>query len=348
MNFSDHLTKQLSLHPSMQPQDIVKLCYQAAFGAEHLLPDPAKAKAYFETEFQKVSAADIPLYEEISPDICRVNLSAWKKEDLPAEWLFRMFLGTATIPQGGETTFLQYLEAAEQVLSAHSVSFSREEWETYLCNYKKEGLRAVHHSDLYRMAEQPAYRIVRKQFLRLLPVLQAAAKLQKNDPIIIAIDGRAASGKTTLTGLLQQILSADVIHMDDFFLPPALRTEERLSEPGGNIHYERFLEEVLPFLKKDVPFSYRIFDCSKMNYHGEQLISSPSFRIVEGAYSCHPLFGNYADLRVFSDISPEEQMQRIQNRNGAEMAELFRTRWIPMEEAYYAHFQIREKADIIL
>ena len=41
MNFSDHLKKQLSLHPSMQPQDIVKLCYQAAFGAEPLLPDPA-------------------------------------------------------------------------------------------------------------------------------------------------------------------------------------------------------------------------------------------------------------------------------------------------------------------
>ena len=348
MNFSDHLKKQLSLHPSMQPQDIVKLCYQAAFGAEHLLPDPAKAKAYFETEFQKVSAADIPLYEEISPDICRVNLSAWKKEDLPAEWLFRMFLGTATIPQGGETTFLQYLEAAEQVLSAHSVSFSREEWETYLCNYKKEGLRAVHHSDLYRMAEQPAYRIVRKQFLRLLPVLQAAAKLQKNDPIIIAIDGRAASGKTTLSDLLKRILSADVIHMDDFFLPLDLRTAERLAEPGGNIHYERFLEEIVPSLKKKKPFSYRIFDCSRMDYNGKQTISSAPFCLVEGAYSCHPLFGEYADLKVFSDISPEEQMQRIRKRNGETMAEMFRNRWIPMEEAYYSHFHIKEKADIIL
>lgn len=348
MTFSHYLKQQMELHPSMQPQDVVKLCYQSAFGAEHLLPDPAKAKAYFETEFQKVSAADIPLYEEISPDICRVNLSAWKKAGLPADWLFQMFLETATVSQNGEKTFLQYLEIVEQMLSKNSASFSIEEWIAYRSAYLKDGIHAVHHSESYRAAEQPAYRIIHKKFLRLLSILQEAAKLPKNDIKIIAIDGRAASGKTTLAENLSRILSADVIHMDDFFLPPALRTEERLTEAGGNIHYERFLEEVIPLLKKSQPFSYRIFDCSQMDYNGSQTISPTPFRIVEGAYSCHPLFGNYADLTVFSDISPEEQMQRIQKRNGAEMAELFRTRWIPMEETYYAHFQIREKADIIL
>ena len=39
--------------------------------------------------------------------------------------------------------------------------------------------------------------------------------------------------------------------MDDFFLPPALRTPERRSEPGGNVHYERFLTEVLPNLRSE-------------------------------------------------------------------------------------------------
>ena len=32
--------------------------------------------------------------------------------------------------------------------------------------------------------------------------------------------------------------------MDDFFLPMELRTAERLEEPGGNVHYERFSAEV--------------------------------------------------------------------------------------------------------
>lgn len=348
MYFSDHLKKQISLHPSMQPQDIVKLCYQAAFGAEHLLLDTKQAEISFGKEFLAVPAADVPLYEDISPEICRMNLSAWKASSLPAQWLFRMFLETAAIPQHGEESFLQYLETAERFLSECSVSFSIAEWDAYLSLYQKDGIHAVHHSDAYRSAEKPAYRIVHRKFLRLLPVLQEAAKLQKDGIKIIAIDGRAASGKTTLAENLSKILTADVIHMDDFFLPPALRTEDRLSEPGGNIHYERFTEEILPFLRKEPPFSYRIFDCSQIDYNGSQTISSVPFRIVEGAYSCHPLFGAYADLKIFSDISPAEQLQRIRKRNGSEMAEIFRNRWIPMEENYYTHFQIKEKAALIL
>ena len=81
---------------------------------------------------------------------------------------------------------------------------------------------------------------------------------------IIAIDGRCAAGKTTLAARLVKELGGDVIHMDDFFLPPALRTPERRSEPGGNVHYERFLTEVLPNLRSGRPFFYRRFDCSRM------------------------------------------------------------------------------------
>lgn len=346
MQFSAYLKKQIQQHPSMLPQDIVKLCYQATFGAEHLLLDVKQAKAFFETEFQAVPVADIPLYEEISADVCRINLSAWKAENLPSEWLFQMFLQTASISQGKKTVFLQYLETAEQVIT--ETAFSMEQWQAYLSAYRKDGIHAVHHSESYRQAEQPAYRIIRREFLRLIPLLQEIAKLPKTDIQVIALDGRAASGKTTIATQLQSILSADVIHMDDFFLPPALRTEERLAEAGGNIHYERFREEVLPFLKKKADFSYHIFDCSKMDYNGKQKIRSTSFRIVEGAYSCHPLFEDYADLKVFSDITPAEQILRIRKRNGEKMAEVFQNRWIPMEEKYYAHFQIKEKADIIL
>ena len=81
---------------------------------------------------------------------------------------------------------------------------------------------------------------------------------------IIAIDGRCAAGKTTLAARLAKELGGDVIHMDDFFLPPALRTQERRSEPGGNVHYERFLTEVIPKLASGQAFSYQRFDCSRM------------------------------------------------------------------------------------
>ncbi len=174
----------------------------------------------------------------------------------------------------------------------------------------------------------------------------AKEHLQEDQSFVIAIDGRAASGKTTLAGYLQSVLDADVVHMDDFFVPFELRSEERFKKPGENIHHERFAEEVLPFLAKREPFSYRIFDCKKMDYTGRRELGSKPFRIVEGAYSCHPVFGTYADITVFSDVSPDVQSERIRNRNGEEMLKVFLEKWIPMEEEYFSHYRISDRADI--
>ena len=164
---------------------------------------------------------------------------------------------------------------------------------------------------------------------------------------IIAIDGRSGSGKTTLAAFLGKRLEASVVHMDDFFLPLPLRSRERLEEAGGNVHYERFLDEVLPHLKRREPFSYRRFDCSCMDYSGSAVIDKPIV-IVEGAYSMHPLFGKYYDLSIFLDIDKNEQMKRIEGRVGKERAEVFRSRWIPLEEKYISSFSIMEKADMVV
>lgn len=78
------------------------------------------------------------------------------------------------------------------------------------------------------------------------------------------------------------------------------------------------------------------------------MIWESRWRIVEGAYSLHPEFGKYADLKIFYDISPDEQMRRIYERNGAKNARIFQTRWIPLEEKYIENFNIRKKADLVL
>ena len=349
MDFANYLLEQIRMHPAMQPQDIWKLCYQAAFGPEHLLHDLQRAKEYLEKEYEATAAADGPLYEPISDEICRVNLAAWKFHGLPAAWLFRLFAASCRKRAEGEPLFRAYLKRAEETLSEAAVGFSREVWEEYARSRKEAGLSPVHHSDFYRQQEDPAYRIVDRRFTRIFPILQKAVEKSAQDQIcVIVIDGRAASGKTTMAELLREVLEADVIRMDDFFLPPALRTAERFQQAGGNVHYERFQTEVLPHLSAPEAFSYRIFDCGRMDYHGEREIGTARIRIVEGSYSCHPLLGNYADITVFSDVDGETQLQRIRKRNGEEMAKMFRDRWIPLEEAYFQAYQIAQKAEIRL
>lgn len=183
---------------------------------------------------------------------------------------------------------------------------------------------------------------------RLLPVLERAALCPAEEVCVIALDGPAASGKTTLAGCLQVLLQAEIVHMDDFFLPMSLRTPERFAEAGGNVHYERFCREVLPNLRKAESFAYRRFDCSVMDFGGERTVGAGRWRIVEGSYSHHPAFGRYADIAVFCQISPEEQMARILRRNGPAMAERFRDVWIPLEEAYFTACHTRESADLLV
>lgn len=349
MKFQNYLITQLKLHPCIQPADIVKLCYQAAFGAEHLLNDLEQAENYFYSEYNSVPEMNCELYEEISDSVCRINLAAWKASGMPAEWLFRMFVNSANIAQGGKEVFLQNLEKATELLQTKNHSFTLDTWNQYLKRYQEEGIHAVHHSQTYRNQERPAYRIVCKRFLRLLPILKAAALLpNKTGAKVIVIDGRAASGKSTVADDLEMIMEAGIVHMDDFFLPLELRNYERYAEPGGNIHYERFSSEVLPYISNTDRFSYTVFDCRKMDYIGSHFVTHSKWRIIEGAYCCHPYFGEYADLKIFSDIDPNEQMSRLINRNGAQMAERFRTEWIPYEEKYYKQYKIKENADIII
>lgn len=170
---------------------------------------------------------------------------------------------------------------------------------------------------------------------------------EKEGPVLVSIEGGAGSGKTTLAHALQKALGGNLYHMDDFFLPPEKRTPERLGTPGGNVDYERFFDEVVRGIESGEPFSYGRFDCSKGEIVERRTMRAARLHIIEGVYSAHPFFGEIYDLRIFLDIAPEKQRERILSREG-ERAELFFTRWIPLENAYFAALRVRENSHIIL
>lgn len=165
---------------------------------------------------------------------------------------------------------------------------------------------------------------------------------------IIAIDGRCAAGKSTLANVIHKQINCNVIHMDDFFLQEHQRTEQRYKEVGGNIDYERFIQEVMIPLKKGQPFSYRKFDCHEMNFTNTIQVNPKLITIVEGSYSCHPVLWNYYDIHIFLDVDSKIQMQRIINRNGKQKAKTFKEKWIPMEEQYFLKYNIKNRCDYII
>lgn len=176
--------------------------------------------------------------------------------------------------------------------------------------------------------------------------IEEALKHKKR--IILAMDGKSASGKSTLAEKLAKKYGANLYHMDDFFLQPEQRTTERLAEVGGNVDYERFKEEVINPLAEDRDFFYGIFDCKEQRIREHRRAEKAQLHIIEGAYSMHPHFGKYYDLALCLDIEPELQTERIRVRNGEQMLERFMKEWIPKENAYLEQFHIMEQADIYI
>lgn len=166
---------------------------------------------------------------------------------------------------------------------------------------------------------------------------------------VVALDGMSASGKTTLAAELAQKFEGAVIHTDDFHLPFPLRTEERRAEPGGNLDYERFAKEVLPFLKERRTFSYGCFSCREGKIVRKMTIDAECpLIIVEGAYSMRPEFRSAYDLSVCMVISKELQRERLIAREGTEKFKTFEELWIPLEKRYIEYYNLPEICDIIV
>ena len=160
------------------------------------------------------------------------------------------------------------------------------------------------------------------------------ALLKEKDFVIVAIDGKCTSGKTTLASELAQIFDCNVFHMDDFFLRPVQRTPERFAQVGGNVDYERFHEEVLLPLRSGKAFSYRPFDCGSLTLADPVAVTPKKLNIVEGTYSHHPYFGDPYDLKILLTVDEETQRQRILKRP-AFLHKRFFAEWIPMENRYF-------------
>ena len=126
-----------------------------------------------------------------------------------------------------------------------------------------------------------------------------------------------------------------------------MRTKERFREPGGNIHYERFEEEIAMPIRAGKPFSYRIFDCSRMDFNGEKHIGMVPLLLVEGVYCLHPRYRDIYDLRLFLKTDTKTQDTRLKAR-GEWLYRRFQEDWLPMEQAYYNAFHPEKICHAIL
>ena len=163
---------------------------------------------------------------------------------------------------------------------------------------------------------------------------------EKAGPMLITLDGPCASGKTTLAGELAAAFGAAVIHTDDFVIPHAQKTRERLAVPGGNCDVERLVREVVAPFKAGDPVRYRRYDCMADCLQPEEELPFAPCLILEGCYCNLPAIRAYADARLFLDAPWEIRERRLLERESAASMQRFLDRWIPLENAYFEAYHL--------
>lgn len=329
-------------YPAMEAADYVKLVYQTEFGGDA----PAAAVPVGCAGVERASdASSGPLCEPIGDGLCRVPAAALPPEAAPA--LDRLAAVTAGEAVASEERFLEKLGLLRRLCAAGELPLGSAALEAFLTPYLAAGPRPVPHSAAYRAAYAPCYRVLRQSYADLLPVFLEAERVAARGGVL-AVDGRCASGKSTLAALLGRVYGCPVFHLDDFFLTPELRTPERFAQPGGNVHYERFEEEILrPFTQgKEVVF--RAFDCHALAMKPPVSVPAAPFAVAEGCYALHPSLRGYYAGAVFLTHSKEKQRQRLLARSGPEMLRRFEQEWIPLEERYFSACGVEAQCGVTL
>ena len=164
------LTEILAFHaaryPLMQPQDAVKLLYQHSFGIGHLIPD---SRTFHERLIRESETAapepGIPLTEPIGNGLVRVMLNSPDFSHISAEELTAVCIRTAAEPLDSMEIFLEKLAVLEDACRDALFGFTPKELEDHLTAYRAAGCPAVSHSEVYREAYHPAYRVVKYSIL---------------------------------------------------------------------------------------------------------------------------------------------------------------------------------------
>ena len=373
-NFLDIARDHWARYPAMEPRDFAKLAYQSEFGPAHMVQGPDKVLAALLAERKEAGTATLSP-EPIGNGLCRFHITQALSTLSELPLVGRMFTRTAALAGGTEAGLAQKLER----LAALPVPGLGE----YLESWRREGCPPVRHSEAFRTAYNPHYRILRREFAGFLPALVPIDRLSREHyaaclrlprpedrrpeerpgdylrrhgvrPFLIAVDGRCGSGKTGFSGIVERLIPGPkhIAHMDDLYLPWERRSPDWMEIPAGNMDLERLRREILLPVRSGKPLAYLPFlpGGPVLDEWGEPVEIDPDdveLILVEGTYSQHPSLAGCYDYKIFLTCDREEQTRRLRTREGAYYPTFDRV-WRTLEEKYFTACGTEAAADLVV
>lgn len=153
------LRSHAARYPKMEPTDAVKLLFQNEFGGGHLIRDPDSFLLYLRREYDSIPKdPNASKCEDIGNGRIRVYLAPLTETEL--EQLGQVFLRDSQNRQGSQAAFLEKLGVLRQATIDGVFAFDIQALDDYLTVYAAAGYPMVSHSQAYRNAYRPAYRVI--------------------------------------------------------------------------------------------------------------------------------------------------------------------------------------------
>jgi len=151
--FSYILEQHLARYPDMTPQDLGKLAFQSEFGPEHLVSVTPDLVVYLQTEWQSVAPGSLPRgIEPIGNGLCRFHLDPGWVPAEAAPLLAELFAKAAREHTGTVEGLQQRLEQISKL--------NLPGWTQWLEQYAAQSYPPQRHSQQFRDAYQPHYRVI--------------------------------------------------------------------------------------------------------------------------------------------------------------------------------------------
>jgi len=166
-DWEEVLTSQFERYPLMQVQDLYKLIYQAAKGAEHLINDQVRFREAFLKEWNATATDDeIPLLETIAPggSVMRIHFAACRSAGINADTIYEKVLASTEGFTGDPQRVNVYWETARSLAEKFNW-FPAGCMGEFLQNMHEKYLSVVRHSAVFKNTYQPHYRLIRAEVL---------------------------------------------------------------------------------------------------------------------------------------------------------------------------------------
>ena len=160
---------------------------------------------------------------------------------------------------------------------------------------------------------------------------------------LVAIDGPAGSGKTTLAAALAGALvgrgvDATVLHLDDLY--------DGWTGLEGSL-WPRLSAQVLEPMRRGRPGRYQRYDWGAGAFDGWVDVPLPRVLVLEGCGSARRTADAFVVLRVWVQAPQDVRLARGLARDG-EAARPHWLRWMADEAAHFARERTAERADVRL